>query len=903
MRHRILLILALLLCNLTWAQQQGKLSGRVVDEKTGNAVEGALIELLGLEITAKTDGQGVYLLSPVPAGHQKIRISHDEYETVERLISVSAGIETKMGDVQLAFVGEDTDAIITLDANIQQEDSDTDGENISSLLASSRDVFQNKAAYTFGRYRFKIRGYNSENTGVYLSGSPMNDPESGRVYWSNWGGLNDVLRNSTITNSLDQADNTLGFIGGSTNIDLSASKQRKGLKLTYSSLQGSYKNRLMATYSTGLMENGWAFTVAGSRRWAQEGYIDGTFYDSYSYFLGVEKVFNDNHRLSFTTFGSPTKRASSSGSPAYVYELAGDNFYNPNWGYQDGEVRNARETSSFKPTFILSDVWDINDNLKWVNTLTYMKSYYGKTALNWQNTDDPRPNYYKRLQNEDEDVQQELQDRFRNDVSYRQLNWDAFYATNQNNGLSKAGFVYENGKATPIGKDYNRSLYIVEDRRNDSDQVNFTSMLSSTLNDNVSLRGGVNYTWYKARRYNEVEDLLGGDYWLDIDQFAERDGFASDNDVRYPDRLTQEGDVISHDYDVNIKTGNVWALSSFTYNKVDFYIGAGLTQTQYWRTGNMQNGKFENNSLGDSEKKNFTDYHIKGGATYKINGRNYIVSNLSYQTRAPFFSDAFVSPRTRNQYVDDLKSEKIFSSDLAYVFRSPYAKFSVKGYYTKFSDKTDVFSFFHDDKKTFVNYVMTNIEEVSRGFEFGGEYKVSPSVTVNAAGAIGLYYYNDNPNITGYQDNNNQQFDSGTPEIKNLRRGGSPQTALSLGARYQSPKYWSVGFDANYFANNYVDLFPVTRDPNITDNNDKMLWQEAEELPNFFTLDLNARKSWRINGTYVSLSLNVNNLFDKQVEVSGYEQRRYSVDGRYEFPSTVFYSYGRTYFLNLSISL
>jgi hypothetical protein len=48
----------------------------------------------------------------------------------------------------------------------------------------------------------------------------------------------------------------------------------------------------MITHNSGLMDNGWAYSISGSRRWAQEGYFEGTDYGANSFFASVEKRIN-----------------------------------------------------------------------------------------------------------------------------------------------------------------------------------------------------------------------------------------------------------------------------------------------------------------------------------------------------------------------------------------------------------------------------------------------------------------------------------------------------------------------------------------------------------------------------------------------------------------------------------
>ena len=50
------------------------------------------------------------------------------------------------------------------------------------------------------------------------------------------------------------------------------------------------------TYSTGLMDNGFAATVSLAKIFG-DGYVDGTEFDGFNYFVNLSKQINDNHKL------------------------------------------------------------------------------------------------------------------------------------------------------------------------------------------------------------------------------------------------------------------------------------------------------------------------------------------------------------------------------------------------------------------------------------------------------------------------------------------------------------------------------------------------------------------------------------------------------------------------------
>lgn len=784
-------------------------------------------------------------------------------------------------------------------------DDDRESQDISGLLQSSQDVYVSTAGYTFGPARFRIRGYDSDNTSVLINGVPMNDVESGWAYWSAWGGLNDALRNREVSTGITASPYAFGGAGGVTNMTTRASGFARGVKLSYSLANRSYNNRLMVTGATGELKKGWYLVVSGSRRWANEGYVEGTFYDAWSYFISVEKKISRKHSIGFTGFGAPNKRGRNGVSVQEAYDLAGTNFYNPYWGYQNGEKRNARIGNYHQPMLMLSHYWDISENKNLTTTAYYNFGRGGSTALNWTEAADPRPDYYKNLPSyyyyrNEFDKYESAKSMWLNDKEHRQINWDNMYFAN-----SKYLFSLDNTNS------FYRSKYIVEDRRNDKSHLGLVSQFMLKPKEYLTINAGIDLSFYKGFHFNVVEDLLGGQYWLDIDKYAAGEPFKitdeSQNDLNNPNRLTKEGDRISHDYTANVNKYGAFFQEEYTFNKVDFYLGATISHTSFWRTGHMRNGRFPDNSYGDSEKQNFTNFGFKGGLTYKINGKNFITGNGMYMTRAPFFRNSYVSPRTRDYVVDPLRNEKILSGDLSFIHRSLFLKTRLTAYYTQFNDQTWARSFYHEDLNTFVNYLMTGVNQLNAGVELGVEASLTQSISLIGVFGKGQYIYNSRPDVTIVRDNDEQVIvEDEKAYIKNYYIGGMPQTVGSFGIKYNSPRYWFIELKVNYFDDIYLDLNPARRTDNAVakfSSDDIRVTEllEQNELEEAYTLDLFGGKSWRIKDNYYAgFTISVNNILDKKdFATGGFEQLRYDPDNIDRFPPKYFYMYGRTFFFNV----
>ncbi len=792
-------------------------------------------------------------------------------------------------------------------------EADSESYDISSLLQGSRDVYVSTAGFNFGNARFRLRGYDGENTIVMINDVPVNSPEIGRAFYSVWGGLNDATRMTVQHHGIGVSREHFGFVGGANNITTRASEYGPNTRITYSLTNRAYTHRAMALHSTGLMDNGWAFTLSGSSRLAQEGYVEGTFYENYAYFLSAEKQINNNHSIGLIGFASPSRRGSPGVATQEAYDLAGSNFYNPNWGYQDGEKRNARVSNYNQPMVILSHYWDITENTELTTSLSYSFGQGGRTSLNWYDAPDPRPDYYRYLPSFYRNDQNLFDSYTRKweDEEFRQLRWDDFYNANYKNLFTQSNIGgYGDDGETATGM---RSKYVLEDRRNDHAKMGYTTNFNSFMGDHLVLSGGLNFYWHEGYHFKEMADLLGGDWWVDVDQFAERDfddPQMAQNDLNNPNRLITEGDRFGYDYTANVHNYEGFMQAEFTYPRYDFFIAGMLSHNTFWRTGHMKNGRFPDNSYGEGEKHSFFDFGAKGGFTWKITGRHYLTTNMAYMTRAPFFRNAYISPRVRDGVIENLTSEKIMSGDINYIVRTPTIKSRFTVFYTDFSDQTWSRSFYHDEMRTFVNYIMTDIDKRHIGAELGVDLTLSSTLSMHIVGGLGDYIYTSRPNVTIAQDNDAEIIEERTVYFENYKIGGMTHNAASIGFRYNSPRYWFAGITGNYFNGIYLDTNPDRRTQEAVDGyyvTDPQWNQLLDQtvLEDSYTIDVFAGRSWRLAaGTFLNVSLSVDNVLNNtEFAMGGFEQLRYDSQDIDRFPPKYFYLYGRNFFLNIVLRM
>ncbi|OSY87179.1 TonB-dependent receptor [Tenacibaculum holothuriorum] len=893
---------------------QNIVKGIVINGDSEQPLQGVSVKVNNSNISTISDAGGAFTLQGLTDGRQIIVVSLNGYETQNFPVQLS-GKTVDLGTIMMfEDVSEDQDLSTITITDDELNDDTSAADNISGLLQASRDIYSRTAAFEWSGSFYRIKGLDSENGKVLINGIEMNKLYNGRPQWSNWGGLNDVLRNQEFSNGLTPSNYTFGGVLGSTNISTRASAYRKGGRISYASSNRSYSHRLMATYATGLMKNGWALTASGSRRAGNEGYVDGTFYDANSIFLAIEKQLSNKHALNLTVIAAENERGKSAPHTQEVYDLKGIR-YNEYWGYQNGKMRNSRVRRIYEPIVMLNHYWNISDNTSLNTNVSYQFGEIGNSRIDFNAGNNPSPTYYQNLPSYEVDrgnlgLAYEKQQAF---INNGQLNWNALYdanITNANAGLNNAYVLYED--------------------RNDDKQFTINTILNSELNDNITLNGKLQYSKFNSDNFANILDLLGGNGYLDINRFSNVDDPGRQNDLLNPNRVVTVGDKFRYNYELESEIYGGFAQAQFKYNKVDFYVAGDVSRTTHQRNGLYQNGRFVDNSLGKSEKLNFTNFGVKAGATYKISGRHLLDFNGAYLTKAPTIRNTFSNPRESNAVVIGLTDEKILSTDASYIFRSPLLQAKVTGYYTKVQDATDIGFFFLQSStaEAFIQEVVTGIDKKHFGAEIGLEYQVTPTIKLKGAANIGQYTYDNNPNVylatENTQDAQQQGFvngvlDLGKSNLKDYRLASGPQKAYSFGFEYRDPDYWWVGATANYLDETFIDVGPITRTSAFFKDSDGLPFNnydpavarellQQEEFDSYLTVNVVGGKSWKIGDYYVGLFASVTNLFDKEFKTGGFEQTRrgdfnsLSAEAQRETPlfgSKYWYGRGTSYFLNV----
>lgn len=937
MKLKVLLILMLAAVTFTSYAQDGGIRGKVVSRNGRVALSNVQVKIESLGLAATTDKDGNFIFENLPAGSYTVLFSTPEFEDLSLMVRVGNQHVQDLKSVIIVPSGPGSVLDDAVFAEFDSDSSSSDTQALPSSLSSSKDLFNNIASYRFSEMRFNVRGYDSQYSDIYLNGIRFNDAMTGYGPWSLWSGLNDATRNQENYTGLQASDFGIGGIGGMTNINARASQMRKGFRVSVSNGNQMYRFRAMVSYGSGQLDNGWSYAFSVGTRQGGNGYVDGVYYNSYSYFASAEKLFGQNHRLALTLLASPSERGAQQASTDEAYRLFGNNYYNPNVGYQAGKLRNSRVRNTHEPIVMLNYTWDMSGNTR-LNAATSLRfGKNGYSALTWNGGSDPRGDYYRFMPTSD--FTQVVPGITTDETIYFYMQ-DALTAANVWDGMIDYDQLYNRNhyidtELTKLMGNQYRSNYMIEERHTDQLDYNFAANVEHNMRNNMRIVGGVNLRVNRTNYYSQVKDLMGGDYWYDVDKFAERDmasATAAQNDLDYywatgHARIARRGDKYGYYYRAHLLETNAWANYTWAVGGFSLGLAGSVGYSNMYREGMWRKGLFPNNSKGDSKKLDYLTYEGKLSLGYKFSGAHSIEANVGYMQQAPKFATAFVSPRTRNTTTPGLKAEKVFAADLTYNLNLPYVKARLSGYYTTIEDQSKVISFYDDTRSSFTNFAMSGIDKRHYGVELGLSVPVWQGLSVVGALSWGDYTYTSNPNFVQTVDNIDKIVLKDKVNWDGYHVESSPQMAFNIGLDYRGPRNWFAGVNFNYYDNLYLSMNPMYRTAtavkyyaNVLTSNTATNDQKAvaiasikkiraqEKFDGVYTLSANVGKNWYIHRVYMlGFSLEVKNILnDQDIRTGGYEQMRMSkvrgtggeqIYGR--FPSKYFYLFGTTYYLNV----
>jgi outer membrane cobalamin receptor len=847
------LLMAVLLLTTATVFAQTNLSGKVVDE-INQPLPGATVVIQGSKIGVSTDFDGNFdFNSSISSGTLLVSFVGYESKTISfngsgnvGTISLKPSAETLeeivITQTSFAIDRKTPVAVSTIKADVIENKLGT--QEFPEILKSTPGVYATKSGGGFGDGRLNLRGFDSQNVAVMINGVPVNDMENGRVYWSNWAGLSDVTSAMQVQRGLGASKVAVPSVGGTVNIMSKTTDVQTGGNFNYSFGNDNYQ-KLGATLSTGLLDNGWAASVSGSAT-RGDGYVDGTEFQGYNYFFNLSKQISAKHKLALTTFGAPQvhgQRQNRNRIERYQNAESGIRF-NPDWGILNGSVLSVEDNFYHKNQTSLNWYWTISEKSD-LSTVLY--GSWGRGGGGGTGGDTEL--FTNRLGGNDQPI----------DLDYIQ-------SVNMERGEVGLG-----------------SAAWLRASRNDHDWYGVLSTFKTDFTDAITLVAGIDLRTYTGHHFTEVTDLLGGAYVLPT---------ASQQDVNNPNVPLKVGDKYSYYDDGKVGWAGFFTQAEYEKDDLALFLAASISNTSYQRIDYFQ--YLDGDPLQTSDKYNFFGYMIKGGANYNITLNHNVFANIGYFTKAPGFDAVF--PRNNNEDINaSAADEKIFSMEIGYGYRSEKLSGNVNIYRTKWNDRT--FSRFipgADGTNYFLNILGVNA--LHQGIEIDGTYKPFPYLTFTGMLSLGDWIWDSNVEDAQLIDEDSNPI--GNPvnlQIDGLKVGNSAQTTAALGVDYEFMPKTHITLDYNYFGNLYADFDPLSRTVDEIDPDPELV--QPWEMPAYGTFDASLRYGFKVGTFDTMLTARMYNIFNTEYIAD-------ANDGSYNDAASalVWYGFGRTFNFSVKFS-
>ena len=897
---RLLLLMLGLAATLT-VSAQTIVTGTVIDENDQPLI-GASVIVPGTAIGTSTDTDGSFRLQ-LRSGDAQVQISYLNYKT-QLLDANTAGAQHNFGVIKMELdaIAMD-DVVITQSIAVQRRtpvavstvsaseiEFKLGGQEFPEILKSTPGVYVTKDGGGYGDSKINMRGFKSANIAVMINGVPVNDMEWGGLYWSNWAGLSDVTRSMQTQRGMGASKISAPSVGGTINIVTNTIDAKKGGTVSYG-IGNDGANTMSVSLSTGLMDNGWAMSVLFAKRWG-DGYIQGTGYDAYNWFVNISKRINSNHQLSLTAFGAP--QTHNQRKPLYagltiegwdqVARWTGEKDkyrYNAVYGFDNsGKERSSMTNQYHKPQISLNHQWQI-DHKSSLSTALYVSIGRG-AGYSGQG----RTSSYRSMWNGSSNGQ--LLTTFRN----------------MEDGTFDYGAIQDMNMASTTG-----SNMVMSKSVNNHMWYGLLSTYSNELLPGLELSAGVDVRYYVGEHTNEIIDLYGGEYFIDDGdrKNVKVENNAAAADPEWKNEKLTVGDIVYRDYDGHVHQEGVFAQLEYTHNKLNAFVSGSVSNTGYWRVDRF----YYDEAHQRSETINFTGFTAKAGVNYNVTNASNLFLNVGYISRAPFFSGgAFLQSTTSHITNPDAVNEKVFSVEGGYGLRTEKFSMNINAYYTLWMDKSDVRSKLMANGD-YARVNLTGIDARHAGIELDLRYK--PARWVNITGMLswgdwiwssnarGYYYDSQGQPLTAKL---NGDIASGIMaedhawielEQKGVHVAGSAQTTAAIGADFFPFKGLRLSANFNLYANNYADFYLGSSAVanTVTTVNDP--WK----IPVGHQLDLSASYSFKIGSVNATIYGNVNNLYDYNYVMDA----QCGTDAKgWQDCYAVMYSFGRTYTVRLKIS-
>ena len=890
-RHGLLLALMLFSATL---MAQNTIRGVLMDATEGEPLIGASVLIQGTSKGTVTDWDGSFELTGVEAGIYTLVLSYTGYATQEMDVDVS-------GDLDLGTVNLDTEVIGLAEVNViasyatdrktpvavstikgKDIEVKVGNQEYPELLRKTPSIYVTKEGGGFGDSRINVRGFDQRNTAVMINGIPVNDMENGWVYWSNWAGLGDVTSSIQVQRGLGASKLAVASVGGSINIVTNAALMEKGASASVTIGNDAYQKYAVAVNS-GLSEKGWAFSLQGTHTQG-DGYVDGTAFRAWSYFLGVTKQFNANNMLSLTVVGAPqwhhqrliagdfdniTLRTYR--DPDGLNEAGTDLGikYNHTWGTLNGEEFNWRRNFYHKPKAFLNHYWTLSPKTD-IKTSAYVSLGRGGGTGPRGRLRTPGSVFdsFSGLGQGTHNANGLV--RFDDIVAYNQGQSIADWGSKEINPVTgnylvgedgriyydAAGNIVNDSRGDDVSQDNTGSGFIRRASMNSHNWFGVLSTLTSKLNESFTLIGGLDWRYYKGIHYRRVENLLGADAYssksninnpgniITTEEAAEFGSFGANG-------YKEGNNVLNYYNDGLVNWLGLFTQLEYSANDLSAFVSLSGSNQGFKRVDYFN--YLDSDPEQTSDWENFLGGTVKAGLNYNIDESHNVFVNAGHFSRQPIFDNVFIN--FVNNVNENVKNQTVTAFELGYGFRSSAFNAKVNLYSTTWGNRQFDRTLENANGEDVV-FQFENVSQRHVGIEVEADYSVTRNFNIVGMLSIGDWKYSSNFSARGQNIDTQQPEGEGTIYADGLPVGDAAQTTFNIGVNY------GVAKGLNFYADYYV-ADRLYADYDVDDSQFSEPGGTIVKLPSYSLVDAGISYNFALStGIDASLRFNMNNVLD-----------------------------------------
>ena len=797
------LLLALALVFTTSAIAQSTVTGTIMDSELNAPLPGANILEKGTANGVSTDFDGKFTLT-TEASSGQVTISYVGYESVTLSFNGTTNlgtitlspdnaleeiVVTGTGIIDLAEGRKTSVAVSTIRASEIQKKIGT--QDITMTLVNTPSVYVAGQASGFGDTRIAVRGFEQDNTAYLLNGQPINGMEDGKMYWSNWSGINDIASAVQIQRGLGSSKLAISSVGGTVNFVTKTTDKRES-GFVYAGVANNDYIKTTYQYSTGKSEKGWGASFMLSH-WQGDGYNEGNFGAGQTYFLSVGYTPNESHNFNFLLTGAPQFHDQNFTKSLSDYAEYGRR-YNNNWGTYKGQYMTERRNFYHKPVANINWDYKISDD---TNLSTVLYASWGRGGGTGNRGS-----------------------RIRTDEG--RIDYDAIYAYNLSTSGAGGNYAAEGGYVTRASMNLHSWYGVV-------------SNLETQLSENLAFNVGIDLRTYYGKHFRVVENFHGLTSWQENIRLRDENHQTFGSFGTYKNVITtrdmaadpwtamfasfDEDEKIAYSNDERISYAGMFtqleystdrfsaffqgALSNQSHQRFDHYQYADqslIDGTSSQATGALPGGTVDS---VDSEKISNIGYNFKGGLGFVLDEaeENKAYINAGLYSRQPYQDNIWT--QYNNQVSPGHQNETIIGIEAGYSYNTRVFSANVNAYRTTWKDR--VVSSSRISGGVVENTLNFGVEQLHSGLEIDFTARPSDGFKVKGFMSAGNWKYKGTAR-TQVTDEDRNIISESENDVDGVEVGDAAQFTLGFGLDVDLAERLSWDADFRFYDRLFADV-------------------------------------------------------------------------------------------------